>query len=271
MIRSCRLALFIVSIVVTLVAVADMQSLNYPQSKTVDVVDDYFGTKVADPYRWMEDLNAPEVARWVEAQNAVTFKYLDTLAGREKLRARITELWNYARVSAPYYKGGHWFYSRNTGLQRQSVVFTRPSLTAAETVAIDPNALSPDGAIALADFVPSPDASRFAYGLSEGGSDWSTFHVRERQSGKDLTDVIRWVKFSTVAWTKDGKGFFYGRYPEPPAGKAIETAVRDKRIYYHLLGTPQAQDRVIYERSDDPMLFIDADLDETLRYLFIQT
>ena len=271
MIRGFQVSLCTALICAMLVAVSHTQSLDYPKPKQVDVVDDYFGTKVADPYRWMEDLNAAEVKQWVEAQNAVTFKYLDTLPMREGLRTRITELWNYARVSAPYYKGGRWFYSRNTGLQRQAVVFTRVSLTSAETVALDPNTLSPDGSIALADFVPSPDGTRFAYGLSEGGSDWSTFHVRQLQGGKELTDTIRWVKFSTVAWTKDGRGFFYGRYPAPPAGKAIETAVRDKKIYYHVLGTNQSADRLIYERTDEPMLFIDADLDETSRYLFIQT
>jgi prolyl oligopeptidase len=138
-------------------------------------------------------------------------------------------------------------------------------------VLLDPNALSPDGSVALADFVPSPDGKRFAYGLSEGGSDWSTYYVREMADRRQLGDVIRWVKFSTIAWTHDGRGFFYGRYPEPPPGKAIETAVRDKRLYYHLLGTEQATDRLVYERPDDPMLFIDADLDETGRYYFIQT
>jgi len=256
---------------VTVITVAHTQSRTYPTSKKVDVVDDYFGTKIADPYRWLEDLNAAEVKAWIDAQNAVTFKYLETLPLREPLRTRITELWNYARVSTPYYKGGRWFYSRNTGLQRQAVVYTRTSLTSAETIALDPNALSPDGSIALSDFVPSPDGKRFAYGLSEGGSDWSTYYVRELQGGKQSPDTIRWVKFSTVAWTKDGRGFFYGRYPEPPAGKAIETAVRDKKIFYHVLGTDQSADRLMYERADEPMLFIDADLDETGRYLFIQT
>src|SRR4051812_2048633 len=147
----------------------------YPAARKGTVVDDYFGTKIPDPYRWMEDLNAPEVKAWVNAQNAVTFKYLDALPARERLRSRITELWNYARVSAPYYRGGHWFYSRNTGLQRQSVIYTRASLTSAESIAIDPNSLSPDGSVALADFVASPDGKRFAYALSEGGSDWSTY------------------------------------------------------------------------------------------------
>jgi prolyl oligopeptidase len=250
---------------------AQTQSLSYPTPKKVDVADEYFGTTIRDPFRWMEDLNAPEVKAWIDAQNAVTFKYLEGLPEREPLRGRITELWNYARVSAPYFRGSRWFYARNTGLQRQSVMYTRASLTGPETVAIDPNVLSPDGSLALSDFVPAPDGKRFAYALSEGGSDWSTYYVRELRGGEPLADVIRWVKFSTVAWTHDAKGFFYGRYPEPPAGKVIESAVRDKRLYYHVLGTDQSADRLVYERPDDPMLFIDADLDETGRYYFIQT
>jgi len=252
-------------------AVAQHETLNYPRTRQVDVVDDYFGTKVADPYRWLEDLNAPEVKAWIDAQNAVTFRYLEALPMREPLRRRITELWNYPRVSAPFFKGGRWYYARNSGLQRQSVWYTRSALDAAEAVAIDPNQLSPDGTIALADFVPSPDGSHFAYGLSEGGSDWSTYHVRALGSGADLPDTVRWVKFSTIAWTHDGQGFFYGRYPEPPPGKVLETAVRDKRLYYHRLGTDQSADRLVYERPDDPTLFIDGDLDETGRYFFIQT
>jgi prolyl oligopeptidase len=243
----------------------------YPSPRKGDVVDNYFGTRVADPYRWMEDLNSPELKKWVEAENAVTFKYLDELPMRDALKKRITELWNYPKVSAPYYRGRHWFYSRNSGLQRQSVVFTRETLNGAETVAVDPNALSPDGSVALSGFVPSPDAQHFAYGQSEGGSDWSTYYVRELGSAKQLPDVIRWVKFSGISWTEDGKGFFYGRYPEPREGKALEDAVKDKKIYYHVLGTSQSADRLIYDRPDEPALFIDADTDETGRYLFLQT
>ena len=238
---------------------AQSPSLTYPQPRKGDVVDDYFGTKVADPYRWMEDLNAPEVKQWVDAENAVTSKYLDALPQRDALKKRITELWNYPRVTPPRYEGRHWFYSRNSGLQRQSVVFTRETLTDPETVALDPNSLSPDGSVALSGFVPAPDGQHFAYGQSEGGSDWSTYYIRELGTGKQLPDVIRWVKFSSLSWTEDGKGFFYGRYPEPRAGKALEDAVRDKKIYYHALGTQQSADRLIYERPDEPTLFIDAD------------
>ena len=216
---------------------AQPSSLTYPQPRKGDVVDDYFGTKVADPYRWMEDLNAPEVKQWVDAENAVTFKYLDALPQRDVLKKRITELWNYPKVTTPRYEGRHWFYNRNSGLQRQSVVFTRETLNGSETVALDPNSLSPDGSVALSGFVPAPDAQHFAYGQADGGSDWSTYYIRELGTGKQLPDVIRWVKFSSLSWTEDGKGFFYGRYPEPRAGKALEDAVRDKKIYYHALGT----------------------------------
>jgi prolyl oligopeptidase len=263
-------------VLVTLLAcgtavLAQPASLTYPVARKANVVDDYFGTKVADPYRWMEDLNAPDVKQWVDAENAVTNRYLDSLPVRDALRKRITELWNYPKVTPPRYAGRHWFYNRNSGLQRQSVVFTRETLNGKETVAIDPNALSPDGSIALSGFVPAPDAQHFAYGQSEGGSDWATYYVRELGTGKQLSDVVRWVKFSSLSWTEDGKGFFYGRYPEPRAGKALEDAVRDKKIYYHALGTAQAADRLIYERPEEPALFIDAETDETGRYLFFYT
>jgi prolyl oligopeptidase len=246
-------------------------AFKYPTPRKGDVVDTYAGTKVPDPYRWMEDLNAPEVKQWIEGENAITFKYLDSLPIRNALKTRITDLWNYPKVSVPFYEGRHWFYNRNKGLEKQSVVFTRESLTGPETVVIDPNTLSPDGSVQLSSWVPSPNAQHLAYGQSEGGSDWSTVYVRDLTSGKQLSDVIRWVKFSSLAWTKDGKGFFYGRYPEPPAGKTLEAAVKDKKIFYHALGTAQAADRLIYERKDEPSLFIDADLDETGRYLWIET
>ena len=269
--RRTRRGLLVTLLACSTAVLAQPASLTYPAARKANVVDDYFGTKVADPYRWMEDLNAPEVKQWVDAENAVTNRYLDSLPLRDALRKRITELWNYPKVTPPRYEGRHWFYNRNSGLQRQSVVFTRETLNGKETVAIDPNTLSPDGSIALSGFVPAPDAQHFAYGQSEGGSDWATYYVRELGTGKQLSDVVRWVKFSSLSWTEDGKGFFYGRYPEPRAGKALEDAVRDKKIYYHALGTAQAADRLIYERPEEPALFIDAETDETGRYLFFYT
>jgi prolyl oligopeptidase len=250
---------------------AQTSSFKYPQPRKGDTSDNYFGTKVADPYRWMEDLNSSELKQWIDAENAITFKYLDSLPVRDALKSRITDLYNYARVTEPQFVGRHYFYRRNTGLQKQSVVFTRETLSGPETVVVDPNQLSPDGSTALSMFVPAPDGQHFAYGQAEGGSDWSTFYVREIGSGKQLPDEVKWVKFSGIAWTEDGKGFFYGRYPEPPPGKALEAAVKNKKIYYHLLGTPQSADKLIYERPEEPTLFIDADTDETGRYLFFFT
>jgi prolyl oligopeptidase len=245
--------------------------LRYPSARWSDVVDDYFGTRVPDPFRWMEDLESPELKEWIDAQSALTFQYLRALPQRDALNERITELWNYPKVTPPRYEGGHWFYYRNSGLQRQSLVVMREVLSSPATVVLDPNTLSPDGSIALSGFVPSPDGRHFAYGQSQGGSDWSTYYVRELGTGLELPDVIRWVRSLSVAWTRDGGGFFYGRYPEPRPGKALEDALRDKKIYYHALGTPQSADRLIYERLDEPMLFIDVDVDETGRYVFLQT
>ncbi len=241
----------------------------YPQTRRVDHTDDYHGTRIADPYRWLEEMNAAETKQWIEAQNAGSSRYLAALPGRDAIQKRITELYNYPRVSTPYFEGGNWFYSRNTGLQRQNVIFTRKTLEGPERVALDPNSLSPDGSVSLSNFVPSPDGRHFAYGQSEGGSDWSTYYVRDLATGQQTADTVRWVKFSGISWTEDGNGFFYGRYPEPGAGEKLSGALRDKKIYYHRLGTPQSQDVLIYERPDQPEMFIGAFLDETGRYLFI--
>jgi prolyl oligopeptidase len=245
--------------------------LRYPSARRVDVVDDYFGEKVADPFRWMEDLESPELKEWIDDQNALTFGYLYALPERDALQARITELWNYPKVTSPRYEGGRWFYRRNSGLQRQPVVVMREALDGPDTVVLDPNRLSPDGSIALSGFAPSPDGRHVAYGQSEGGSDWSTFYVRQLDTSMELPDAIRWVRSLSVAWSSDGRGFFYGRYPEPRPGKALEDGLRDKKIYYHALGTPQSADRVVYERPEEPLLFIDVEVDDTGRYIFLQT
>ena len=246
-------------------------AITYPPTRTVDVVDHYGSAAVADPYRWLEELNSSETAQWVAAENAITNSYLATLPLREPLRARITDLWNYPKTSAPRWDGGRWFYSRNSGLQRQSVVYARERLDGPEHVVLDPNTLSPNGSIAMSGFVPSPDGRYYAFGQSDGGSDWSTYYVRDLRTGRATGDSIRWVKFSGLSWTHDGRGFFYGRYPEPAAGEALRGAVHDKKIYYHSVGTTQAEDRLIYERPEEPTLFISAGLDETGRYLFVTT
>jgi len=260
----------IASAVVAASAGAQRQArIAYPQTKKTAQTDDYFGRKVADPYRWMEDLNSPEVAQWVKAENAVTEKYLVTLPMRERFKARITELWNYPKVGLPFREAGKLFYTKNSGLQRQSPYYMRASLDAPEQLVVDPNVLSPDGSVALSLFVPSPDGRYFAYGQSQGGSDWSTVYVRTLTGGKQLSDTVKWLKFSGVNWTKDGNGFFYSRFPTPEPGKELQSAVRDQTLYYHKLGTPQSADRLIYERTDHPEWFVFSSMSDDGKYLFI--
>ncbi len=245
--------------------------LAYPPTRTVDQSDDYHGTRVADPYRWLEAINGPEVGAWITAENAVTMPYLAALPGRDLLKARITALYDYPRTGVPYWEGGHWFYTKNTGLQRQSVWYTRPSLDGAERVVLDPNELSPDGAVALSGFAPAPDGRHFAYGQSQGGSDWITFYVRDLATGRNTADTIRWAKFTAPSWTKDGRGFFYSRFPEPPAGEQLKTKLEHQTLYYHRLGTPQSADVKIYARPDHPSWFVFGGMDEGGRYLFVLT
>jgi prolyl oligopeptidase len=233
------------------------------------VVEDHHGTKVADPYRWMESLDSPEVAAWITAQNAVTDPYLAALPHRKALNERLTALWNYPRVSPPTLEGGRLFYSRNAGLQRQAPIYMRTSVDAPPTLVIDPNLISEDGALALMQYMPSPNATLLAYGLSEGGADWRTIRVRDVTSGKDLDDEIRWMRFSEISWTKDGKGFFYSRYPEPPKGKVLEAALSGHAIYYHRVGTPQSADVLVYDRKDLPGWILIGKVTEDGRYLLI--
>jgi prolyl oligopeptidase len=241
----------------------------YPATAKGDVVDDYFGTKVADPYRWMEDLDSPAVAAWIAAQNKVTFDYLAKLPDRDRFNKRITELWNYPKVSVPVREGGRYFYTKNSGLQRQAPLYVRASVTAAPALVLDPNVLSPDGSLSLAQWMPSPDGRLLAYGLSEGGADWETVHVRDVDTGKDFADEVHWMRFSGLSWTKDAKGFFYSRYPEPPKGKVLEASLSGQALYYHRVGSPQSADRLIYARTDLPTWFISGSVTEDGRYLLI--
>ncbi len=243
--------------------------LKYPVARKDSTVDDYHGVKVADPYRWMESLDSKDVADWVAAENAVTEPYLAALPQREALRKRLTELWNYPRTGLPAIESGRLFYARNTGLQKQAPVFMRAGVDAAPTLVIDPNVISADGSLSLSEWSPSPDARLFAYGLSEGGADWRTIHVRDLTTGKDLPDEVHWMRFSNLSWTKDSKGFFYSRYPEPPKNKVLEAALSGHAVYYHRIGTPQAQDTLIYERKDLPRWVIDAVVTEDGKYLLI--
>ncbi|HEX5830258.1 MAG TPA: prolyl oligopeptidase family serine peptidase [Gemmatimonadaceae bacterium] len=243
--------------------------MQYPESQKGDVVDVYHGVPVADPYRWLEDQNSPATAAWVQAQNALTFRYLAGLPQREALRRRLTTLWDYPKTGLPVREGGRLFYRANSGLERQSPLYLRAALDAPPRLLIDPNALSPDGAVSLAQTSPSPDARYVAYALSDGGADWQDVHVREVESGKDLADTVRWVRFSGLSWTTDGEGFFYARYPERPAHEKLSAELRDQTLYYHRVGTPQSEDRLVYRRPDLPTWFVGGRVTEDGRWLVV--
>ena len=244
--------------------------LTYPTAMTGPVVDDYGGIKVPDPYRWMESLDSKEVATWVAAENAVTEPYLKSLPLRQPFATRLTALWNYPRVGLPeVVDTGAMFYSRNSGLQRQSPIYLRAQGSSTATVVLDPNVISVDGSVSVGQWAPSPDGSLLAYTLSEGGADWQTVKVRTVATGTDSIDEVRWMRFSDLSWTKDGKGFFYSRYPEPPKNKELEAALANHALYYHRVGTPQAQDVLVFERKDLPDWTVIGSLSEDGRYLFV--
>ena len=230
-----------------------VQTVTYPPAPKGDVVDDYHGTRVADPYRWLEDVDSPDTRNWVEAENRVTFAYLEQIPERERIRRRLTELWDYPKYGAPFKKGGRYFFFKNSGLQNQSVLFTQSALTAEPEVLLDPNALSSDGTVALSILAFAEDGRTMVYGTSGSGSDWQEFRVRDVATKQDRTDHLKWIKFSSAAWTHDGVGFFYSRYPEPTAGTDPLLEVNhNQKVYYHRLGTDQSADRLIYERPDHP-------------------
>lgn len=227
-------------------------SFTYPESKKLDVVDDYHGVAVPDPYRWLEDDNAADTKAWVKAQNEVTQAYLATLPGRETIRERLAALWNYERFGLPHREGGRYFFSRNSGLQNQSVLHVAASLDGDARVLIDPNTFSEDGTVSLTVTSVSDDGKKIIYGTSKGGSDWEEFRVRDVDTGKDLSDRLQWVKFSGASWAKDGSGFYYSRYPEPAAGDELTAENKNQTLWYHRLNTLQSEDRLVYARPDQP-------------------
>lgn len=248
----------------------DTRRFRYPPTTRTNVADDYHGSVVADPYRWLEDLGAAETNAWIDAQNAATASVLDTLPIRATLARRLTQLWNFPRMGLPLREAGQIWYRRNAGLQKQAPLYRRASIAAEPELLLDPNAMSADGSVALAQWKPSPDGRYLAYALAEGGTDWAEVRVRELATGRDLPDVLRWFRFSEISWTKDGKGFFYARFPEPPAGKALEAALVDHQVHFHRVGTSQDQDRLIYWRRELPRYFVEADVTNDGRYLLVR-
>ena len=258
-------------VAITLIMSACMQDkrceIEYPDAKKVDTVDVYFGQEVADPYRWLEDDNSTETAEWVEAENKITFEYLDKIPFRQQLKERLTEIWNYPKYRVPFKRGDKYFIQKNDGIQNQDVLYMMRSLDAESEVLLDPNTLSEDGTVALSDISVSKDGKYLAYSTSSGGSDWNEIYVLEIESGKLLKDHVKWVKFSGIAWKDDG--FFYSSYDEPDEEDVLSGQNRFHKVYYHKLGTEQEEDKLIFNDSEKPLRNFHAYLTEDEQYLII--
>jgi prolyl oligopeptidase len=265
-----RLTLFaLVLLLPVLLAAQSAPRLEYPKTRQVDQVDDYFGTKVRDPYRWLEDDNSPETKAWVEAENKVTFAFLEAIPERRTIEKRLTELWDYERYGLPSKEGPRYVYSRNSGLQNQAVLYRAAGLDATPEVLLDPNTLSKDGTVALGSAHFSDDGSLMAWSAAEAGSDWIEWRVREVATGRDRDDLVRWSKFSGAAWKKDDSGFYYSRYDAPKPGDTLKGVNRYQKVYFHRVGTPQEQDALVYERSDQPDWGFGADVTDDGRFLLV--
>jgi len=245
-----------------------MKKNSYPVARKGDQVDDYHGVKVADPYRWLEDLDSDETRSWVDAENKLSFGFLEGIPARAAIKERITKLWNYEKYGVPFKEGNRYFYSRNSGLQNQSVLYTVTSLDGQPKLVLDPNTLSSDGTVALSGMQVSNGGKLLAYSLSASGSDWQEWKVRDVDTGQDLSDDLKWVKFSGVSWTRDNSGFYYSRYDEPKSDSLKATNYFQK-VYFHKLGTPQSEDVLVYERPDQKDWLFGAQVTEDGDYLII--
>ena len=243
------------------------EKLAYPATKKVGQVDDYFGTKVADPYRWLEDDNAADVKEWVQAENAVTFGYLGRIPFREKIKQRLTEIFNYPRYSSPFRAGEYYFFYKNDGLQNQSVCYIQKGLDGTPEVFFDPNALSPDGTVRLGIISVSRDDRYVALSRGEAGSDWSEIRVMEIATKKELPVRVQWVKFSGAAW--QGNGFYYSGYDKPAPGQELKAKNEFQKVFFHKLGDPQATDALVYEDKEHPLRYLGAETTEDEKLLFL--
>ncbi len=246
-----------------------MPHLHYPPTRKTNHIDDYHGTPVADPYRWLEDPDSPETRAWIDAQNKLTRAFLDAIPARARIHQRLTELWNYPKAQAPFKKGSRYFQFRNTGLQNQDVLYVREALDAAPRVLLDPNALSEDGTVAVNFYEVSADGRWLAYATSTSGSDWLRWRVRDVNTGDDLPDVLEWAKFSNAAWLHDSSGFFYCRYDAPAQGKTYTGANFYHKVYLHRLGASQSEDTLIYHRPDQKEWNFQPRVSDDGRYLIL--
>ena len=243
--------------------------LPYPETRMDDVVDDYHGTQVADPYRWLEDDNSAETAAWVRAQNEVTFNYLEQIPYREQMKQRLEELWNFPREGAPVRHGDWYYFSRNDGLQNQNVLYRQATLDGEPEMFLDPNTLSADGTSSLVTTSFSKDGRYLGYSVSAAGSDWVEIHVMDTRTGEKLPDVIRWVKFSGAVWAADSQGFYYSAYDEPDEATRLSGQNRFQTVWYHRLGTPQSADKMIYRDEQNPLRYFHGEESDDGRYIFI--
>ena len=243
--------------------------LDYPQPRMVEQIDDYHGVKVADPYRWLEEPDSEETRAWVAAENKVTNAYLSQIPERARIKARLTELWNYEKYTAPFKEGNRYFYFKNNGLQNQSVLYVADSINDAGRILLDPNGLSKDGTVALNGTSFTDDGKLMAYGLASAGSDRTEWRIMDVATGKDLPDVLKPNRQGGVSWTKDGKGFFYSRFPETSDATALRAQTFNQKFYYHKLGTPQTEDVLVYERPENKELFIGGGVTEDGDWLII--
>ena len=258
------------SLVATVALATTAQTLTYPTATRGDVSADYHGMKVPDPYRWMEDIDSPATRAWVEAEGKLSRDYLDALPGHAEIAARLKQVWNFERWGAPVRHGHYWLYTHNDGLQNQDVIFVTTDPATAGRVLLDPNTLSKDGTVALRETAISDDGRLFAYALSDAGSDWQIWHVRNVDTGADLPDEIHWSKAGGGSWRKDASGFYYTSYDAPKSGDVLKAANEYEKLFFHKLGTPQSQDTLVYTRTDDPEWFVGGSVTDDGHYLVIQ-
>ena len=243
------------------------QKLQYPQSKKTDQVDTYFGVKVNDPYRWLEDDNSAETSQWVEVENTVTFGYLEKIPFRQQVKQRLENLYNYPKYTAPFHRQDLYFFYKNDGLQNQSVLYMQKGLSGTPAVLIDPNTLSADGTARLGAFALTHDGKMAVVGISRSGSDWQDYFVMETATGKYYPDTLHWIKASGAAWL--GDGFFYSRYDAPEKGKELSSKNVNQKVYFHKVGTPQSSDELIYEDPANPERFNFVGTTEDQRFAFL--
>jgi len=253
--------------IIAMYSCKNQKRIEYPKTRKTDQKDNYFSTTVADPYRWLEDDNSKETEEWVKAQDSVTFDYLSKIPYRDKIKKRLTEIWNYTKLSSPFKRGHHYFYFKNDGLQNQSVLYIQETLDGPAKVFLDPNKLSADGTVALAGLDVSKDGKYFAYSIARSGSDWNEIFVKDINTGKNLSDHLFWVKFSGISFYKDG--FFYSRYDKPAENALLTKSNEFQKVYYHKIGTEQSKDKLIFQNLNNPKRMYGASVTEDERYLCI--